>query len=138
MLESLLPLGIPLLLALVALAESVRVLIGRRHPLRVLHVTLDGTLTLIVLGIVVPLGGVLATVWWVLLGALVLATAIALMRARVAEPSARAMIDGPLPADSAARRTRRTVRRATAPSRWMLGANLVLLLAALALAAWAG
>lgn len=137
-LVSLAPLLVALVLTGMALGEIVRLLLGRRHPLRVLLNVLSGALCLAVVSLAIPLAGALGIVWWALLLGLLLAGAIALVRSRIAVGPAE-----PLPPRGDARRRgvrreRRRHRRASRPGWIELGLTAVLLVAAIGVGALAG
>lgn len=132
---------VPIVLAVVALGMSIALLVGHRHPLRILASVLSIAFFLLVIAISMPLTGVLAGAWGVLVLLALVGTVVALAQSRVAEPRA-ATADDAATGDPAARRRarkrRRAVRRASRPGWVELGVSVVLLVAALAVGLVAG
>jgi hypothetical protein len=84
LLLALAPYGAALLLALLLLVEIARMLVGRRHPVRILVHVLTCGFYLLLVGLLVPIGGVLTVIWWVFVALPLIAAAVALARSRVA------------------------------------------------------
>ncbi|WP_152353766.1 hypothetical protein [Brachybacterium subflavum] len=121
LLLALAPYGAALLLTLLLILELVHMLLGRRHPLRILDHVLSCGFFLLLAGLMVPIGGALTIVWWVFVALSLGAAAVALARSRIAAPTAVTARGDALPARgtpgaAAARRDRRRLRRATRPS----------------------
>lgn len=131
-----------LLLGALTLVEIVRMVIGRKHPLRIAVHAGTSAFYLLLAGLLVPLGGAIAIIWWVLALATLAAGGGALARSRVAAPEAIAAAGRPLPETgperSAARAARRRVRRASRPSLADMIVTGVLFAAAVVLALLAG
>lgn len=121
LLLALAPYGAALLLALLLILELLHMLLGRRHPLRILDHVLSCGFFLLLAGLMVPIGGALTIVWWVFVALSLGAAAVALARSRAAAPTAVTAPGDALPARgtpgaATARRDRRRLRRATRPS----------------------
>ncbi|MCG7308937.1 hypothetical protein [Brachybacterium sp. ACRRE] len=125
LLLALAPYGTALLLTLLLVLELVHMLLGRRHPLRILDHVLSCGFFLLLAGLMVPIGGALTIVWWVFVALSLGAAILALARSRVAAPKAvsTAVTASPevlpargTPAAAEARRNRRRLHRAARPS----------------------
>lgn len=128
-------------ITVVALGMSIALLVGRRHPLRILISALTIAFFLLAISAALPLIGVLAGAWGVLVLLALVGTVVALARSRVADPRTAAADDAASVDRAARRRTRRrrrAVRRASRPSGIELGVSIVLLVAALTMGLIAG
>ncbi|UEJ81180.1 hypothetical protein Bra3105_09920 [Brachybacterium halotolerans subsp. kimchii] len=121
LLLALAPYGAALLLTLLLVLELVHMLLGRRHPLRILDHVLSCGFFLLLAGLMVPIGGALTIVWWVFVALSLGAAILALARSRVAASKAvptppESLPARGTPAAAEARRNRRRLHRAMRPT----------------------
>jgi hypothetical protein len=152
LLLALAPYGAALLLTLLLLVEIARMLVGRRHPVRILVHVLTCGFYLLLAGLLVPIGGALTVIWWVFVALPLIAAAVALARSRVVAAGAVGAGADTARADEAEadtaraaavvpavdRSRRRRLRRATRPSVPELVTTVVLFAAAATLWLLAG
>lgn len=143
LLLALAPYGAALVLTLLLVLELVHMLLGRRHPLRILDHVLSCGFFLLLAGLMVPIGGALTIVWWVFVALSLGAAILALARSRVAASKAvstppEALPARGTPAAEEARRNRRRLHRAMRPTTPEVAITVALFASAAALWLLAG